>query len=117
MIFSVTVFGQNPTGQIFEEKAKTVTVNAHGALIILKNDVDSQKPALLVNEKTGMEIQCNVVFRKEIEKGRFEIGLEFVSPCPRFWAMNFPPEDWKSVDRKKVTSPYKPVTVPTKGSK
>jgi hypothetical protein len=113
----VAVFGQNSDGKIFEEKAKTVTVSAHGGLVILKTNIDPQKPALLVNTKTGGEIQCRIAHRKEIEKGLFEIGLEFEQPLPRFWGVNFPPEDWNPVDRKKATSPQKPISPSTKGLK
>ncbi len=106
--FCVTVFGQNSDGKIFAEKTKTVTVNAHGALVVLEAHIDPQKPALLVNTKTGTEVQCRIAHRKETEKSRFEIGLEFASPQPKFWGMNFPPEDWDPADRKKANSPHRP---------
>jgi hypothetical protein len=113
----VTVFGQNSDGKIFEEKTKTVTVSAHGGLVLLKTNIDPQKPALLVNTKTAAEIQCRIAHRKEIEKGLFEIGLEFEQPLPRFWGVNFPPEDWNPMDRKKATSPQKSISPSMKGLK
>jgi hypothetical protein len=113
----VGVFGQNSDGKIFEEKTKTVTVSAHGCLVILKTIIDPQKPALLVNTKTGSEVQCRIAHRKEIEKGVFEIGLDFERPLPRFWGVNFPPEDWNPGDRKKATSPQRPISPITKGLK
>jgi hypothetical protein len=108
--FPVSVFGQDVDGKIFVEKTKTLIVSAHGALVALKTNVDPQKPALLENTKTGMEVQCRVVFRKEIAKGHLEVGLEFANPFPRFWGMNFPPDDWKSADRKKITYSHRPVS-------
>jgi hypothetical protein len=113
--FPVIVFGQNSDGKILEQKTKTVTVNAHGALVFSETDLDSQKPALLVNTKTGTEVQCRIVYRKEIPRRGFEVGLEFINPYPRFWGMNFPPEDWDAADRKKVTSPSRPISASTKG--
>jgi len=103
----VTVFGQSPNGKIITESTKTVTVNAHGALVNLTTDIDSQKSALLVHIKTGTEVQCRVAYRKEIRKGQFEIGFEFGSPNPKFWGINFPPEDWNPSDRKRADSPQK----------
>ena len=104
----VTVFGQDLDGKIFAEQSKTITVNAHGAIVILETDINRQKPALLMNTKTGAEVQCSIAHRKEIAKGRFEIGLNFVDPNPRFWGMNFPPEDWNPAERKKATSHHVP---------
>jgi len=99
----VTVFGQNVEGKIFVEETHTETVNAHGALIHMEKDIDPQKPALLSNTKTCMEVQCRIAYRKEIKKGQLEIGFEFMSPLPRFWGINFPPEDWDPSERKKAT--------------
>jgi len=113
----VTVFGQSSSGKIFQEKTKTVTVSAHGGLVFLRTDIDPQKQALVVNPKTGIEIQCRVAHRKETEKGLFEIGLEFAKPIPRFWGVNFPPEDWDPADRKKPTRPQTSISPLTKGVK
>jgi hypothetical protein len=111
----VGVFGQNLDGKIFEEQTSTATVNAHGARIFLEAVIDPQKPVLLTNTKTRMEVQCRIAYRKEIKTGRFEIGLEFTSPLPRFWGINFPPEDWDPSERKKPTSPQRPISPPKKG--
>ena len=102
--FPVTLFGQSVNGKIFEEKTNTLSVSAHGALITLKEDVDSKKPVLLSNPKTQIEIQCRVVHRKQNQKGQFEIGLEFSKPVAKFWRINFPPEDWNPSERKKAVS-------------
>jgi len=113
--FPVTVFGQGMDGKIFSESTSTMTVNAHGALVNMTKDVDAQKPAILGNPKTQMEVQCRVVYRKEIEKGRYEVALEFAKPFPRFWGINFPPEDWNPAERKKAGSPVKQNSTSTKG--
>lgn len=106
----VTVYGQTSDGVVFGEKTKTVTVNAHGGLVLMKTNLDTQKPVLLINTKTGAEMQCRVAHRKEIEKGLLEIGLDFERPVPRFWGVNFPPEDWDPADRKKATR--SPIPIP-----
>ena len=114
--FPVMVFGQNSDGRIFAEKTKTMAVNAHGALIELGTRVDPQKPVYLENTKIGSEVQCRIVFQKENRKDKFEVGLEFATPFARFWGMNFPPDDWNPADRKKVTSPLRPVSHSKNGS-
>jgi hypothetical protein len=114
--FPVMVFGQDLDGKIFGEKTKTMTVNAHGALIGLRIRIDPQKPVYLENIKIGAEVQCRVVFQKDSKNDLFEVALEFATPNARFWGMNFPPDDWNPADRKKVTSPHRPVTQTKNGS-
>ena len=106
----VTVFGRDSDGKIFEEKTKTAAVSAHGGLVVLKTDIDPQEPVLLVNTGIGTEVQCRIVHRKEIEEGRLEISLAFLSPVPKFWGITFPPEDWNPADRKKPTSSHKRIS-------
>src|SRR3984957_20418748 len=113
--FPVTLFGQTQDGKIFAESTITQTVSAHGALVYLKENVNTQSPALLGNPKTQMEVQCRVVHRKEIAKDKYEIGLEFSTPVPKFWGINFPPEDWDPAERKKATLPPKLDSPTTKG--
>lgn len=113
----VTVFAQSPDHRVFGEVTRTASVSAHGALITLKTDVDPQKPVLMVNKKTGAESQCRISHRKEIEDKQLEIGLEFVTPLPKFWGINFPPEDWDPADRKRPGMPSKPFSSLPKGLK
>src|ERR1700719_755809 len=113
----VSVFGQDSDGKIFGEKTKTVTVNAHGALVIVKTNIDPQKPVLLQNTKTGAETQCHVAYRKEGERGLLEVGLEFEQALPRFWGINFPPEDWNPADRKRPPRSQTPISNTIKTTK
>ena len=114
--FPVTVIGQDLDGRIFAEKTRTMTVSAHGALVEMGTRIDPQKPVYLENAKVGAEVQCRVAFQKDSKKDKFEVGLEFATPFARFWGMNFPPDDWNPADRKKVTSPLKPVSHSKNGS-
>ena len=95
----VEVYGQWSDGRVFHEETRTLVVNAHGALVHLATEVNLKQMVLLVHKKTGNEVQCRVAYRKEIENGRAEVGIEFVSPTPRFWGIAFPPDDWKSSER------------------
>jgi hypothetical protein len=100
----VEVFGQSVNGKVFREEKRTTTVNAHGALIVLGSAVQIKPSVLLINKSTSIEVQCRVVSLKETEKGKVELGVEFVIPQPRFWGIAFPPEDWNNADRKKPGS-------------
>ena len=100
----VEVFGQTQNGKMFREETRTMTVNAHGALLVLASAKAINSSVILINNKTSTEAQCRVVYLKEMEKGRVELSVEFVSPQPRFWGIAFPPEDWNNADRKRPPS-------------
>ncbi len=100
-LMPVEIFGQGSNGKVFREETHTTVVNAHGAHLILTSSTEVKTSILLINKKTNMEVQCRVVYRKETEKGKAELGLEFVDPQPRFWGIAFPPEDWNNADRKR----------------
>jgi len=100
----VEVYGRGPDGRVFREETCTLVVNAHGALVTLATVVALKQMVLLVHKKACTEIRCRVAYRKEIEKGRAEVGVEFVTPSPRFWGIAFPPEDWNRAERKQTVS-------------
>jgi hypothetical protein len=111
--FPVSVFGHDLERKIFEEQTRTITISAHGASVVLSSPIDSRRPALLINPKTGAKIQCRIAHRKELSAGRFEIGFEFAQPQPRFWEIHFPPDDWNPAERKRPNT-SKPMMVPNR---
>ena len=101
----VEVYGQGSDGKLFHEETRTQVVNAHGALVLLKTEVRVKQVLLVINKKTRRETQCRVAYRKELQKGRAEVGMEFLDPSPGFWGVGFPPEDWNRAERKRAFSP------------
>jgi hypothetical protein len=97
----VVIFGQTHDGKVFREETLTIKVSANGASVILQTDIDSRKPALLLHAKTRAEVQCRVAYVGERTKGQVQVGLEFAAALPKFWSINFPPEDWNPAERKK----------------
>lgn len=99
-------------GQIFEEKTQTVTVNAHGCLVLLKTSVDRTQEVMLINSKTAEELPCQVMFLGQRDGDRIQVGLQFAERSPLFWRIMFPPEDWDPSQRKRHTgaspTPAKP---------
>ena len=94
MQVSVRIHGENAEGATFEEETSTLAINAHGALILLQARITSGSTVHMQHNGTKQEQECQVVFLGPVRSGRAEVGLEFSSPCPTFWRVAFPPEDW-----------------------
>ena len=103
----VLVRGKKGT-QPFEEKAATISVNAHGCMVRLTTPVARNQEVLIVNTKTAEELPCTVTFLGPKEAGRMEVGIEFAAPSPVFWRVAFPPEDWDPAERKTTTTSRPP---------
>ncbi len=96
----VEVVGKTLHGELFRREARTTDVNAHGAHLILVTTTEIEPAILLINKKTGTEAQCHLLYQKKMMGGKYELGIEFVAPQPRFWGIAFPPEDWSRAERK-----------------
>ena len=73
----------------FKETCDTVVVSAHGGLLLLKHEVNNGEVLLLTNPVTQEEQECRVVYLGEpLDKGQ-RVGIEFLTPAPRFWGVEF----------------------------
>src|SRR3981189_481428 len=90
----VRIRGKNPQGVSFEEFTETLAINAHGALVLLSARLTSGSVVHMKHNKTEEEQECHVAFLGPVRSAKGEIGLEFTAPCPTFWRVAFPPEDW-----------------------
>lgn len=92
----VVVLARGDDNQIVSEETRTVTVNAHGAMVHLRMKVSLGQSLTLRNLTTGEEASCRVghVGPHLLEKK--EVGVDFERPRPRFWRISFPPTDWST---------------------
>lgn len=77
------------------ETGHTLVVNAHGALISLAMMVRAAELLFVKNVSTGDERDARVIKVREESGSQYEVAIEFTEPAPRFWHIDFPPEDWK----------------------
>src|ERR1700732_2444675 len=81
--------GRAHNGKKFKEACETVVVNAHGGLLMLRHEIDNGEILVLTNPETLEDQECRVVYQGEpCEKGQ-RIGVEFLTPAPRFWGLEF----------------------------
>ena len=90
----IVVTGQNADNQAFTEEARTLVVNAHGALIALAAKVAPNQVITVSNKATRKSLDCRVVHVGNAQGGKIQLGIEFVKPSPSFWQIDFPPDDW-----------------------
>jgi hypothetical protein len=92
----IVISGDRLNGHRFSEGTFTSVVNAHGALILLAEEVTLGQLVSIRNVKSGEELQGEVADRGKsvAASGKTEVAIEFLEPSPRFWRIAFPPEDW-----------------------
>ena len=73
----------------FKETCETVVVSAHGGLLLLKHEVDNGEMLVLTNPLTQEEMECRVVFLGDLVERGQRVGVEFLTPAPRFWGVEF----------------------------
>jgi len=93
---SVMVLAEGAENRPVSEETRTVTVNAHGAMILLGLKVSIGQLLTLRNSSTREEIACRVVYVSPHESEKRQVGVDFMEPCPRFWRISFPPSDWST---------------------
>ncbi len=81
--------GRDHDGRKFREVCETLVVNSHGGLLILKHEIDEGEMIVLTNPDTDEEQECRVVFLGDAGDRGQRVGVEFLSPAPRFWGMEF----------------------------
>lgn len=90
----IVVTGKNEENKAFTEEARTLVVNAHGALIALATHVITDQIIGIANKATQQSLDCRVVHVGNAQGGKMQLGVEFVKPSPSFWQIDFPPDDW-----------------------
>jgi len=79
-------------------EVRTLSVNPFGAMIISAENLAPHTRLVLENTITRERISCCVVrAAKEMADG-FHIPVQFDIPAPKFWMIDFPPEDWRLQD-------------------
>jgi len=90
----VRASGRNLDGRKFRESSQTIVINAHGGLLYLQAPLEPGSEILLINPATEEEQECRVVYIGDTSDKGTRIGVEFLSPAPHFWGVEFAPQDW-----------------------
>jgi hypothetical protein len=90
----LVIQGEGEDNRAFQEETFTVTISAHGALIVLGTKVALGQKVLLKNLKSRDEKEGTIAFLGPPYAGLSTVGIQFAQPAPEFWAISSPPLDW-----------------------
>ena len=85
--------GTNLEGRKFRETSHTVVINVHGGLLYIRQTLALGAEIVLVNPATEEEQECRVVYVGDSSDKGTRIGIEFLSPSPHFWGVEFTQQD------------------------
>ena len=91
----VVICGQSGDQQTFREETFTVTVSAHGALLMLAENVKLGQMITLINLSNSAQREGRVAYRGPTHAGLSQVAVEFSRPAPEFWPISPAPPDWK----------------------
>ena len=86
--------GKDLLGKKFQETSHTIVINAHGGLLYLQAELQVGADVVLINPATEEEQDCRIVYLGETSEKGTRVGVEFLSPSPHFWGVEFAPQDW-----------------------
>jgi hypothetical protein len=90
----VVAAGKNSDSRRFRETCETIVINAHGGLLYLNQPLSMDGIIVLTNPFTQEEQECRIVFLGDANDKGQRVGLEFLTPAPHFWGVDFVPTDW-----------------------
>ena len=90
----ISAQGKNDQGRKFRETSQTIVINAHGGLLYLQQDLKLGADLVLINPLTEEEQDCRVVYLGDTSEKGTRVGVEFLSPSPHFWGVEFAQHDW-----------------------
>jgi hypothetical protein len=91
---AVRATGKDLLGRKFQETSHTIVINAHGGLLYLQAELQVGADVMLINPATEEEQDCRIVYLGETSEKGTRVGVEFLSPSPHFWGVEFAPQDW-----------------------
>jgi hypothetical protein len=94
---ALVVRGESAESQPFREKTFTISVSAHGTLLVLATKVALGQTLLLSNLHSQGEVVGRVVRFGLPRGGLAQVGIDVAQPAPEFWPVESVPDSWTSL--------------------
>ena len=105
MRIRVVVAGKNRHGRRFREACESIVINAHGGLVYSSEPLEIGVLLTVTNPFTQEEQECRIVYLGDDNGKGQRVGLEFVTPSPHFWGVEFAQPDWAERATQPAPSP------------
>ena len=92
----VVAAGKNSDKRRFREACETIVISAHGGLLYLNQPLALDAVLVLTNPFTQEEQESRIVYLGDATDKGQRVGVEFLTPAPHFWGVDFVPADWPS---------------------
>ena len=87
----VKIYAVGKDGQHINEASETVVVSRYGALLHVSSPLKHSSTMEIMNNFTQKTEKFRVVWVAEKPKdGKFDVGVEMVTPVEEFWGVHFP---------------------------
>ena len=84
----VVVYGFAAKSGAFHEETETVTINASGALVIVKTKLELGETVFLIHKSSRAEQEVRVAYVDRYSDNETRVGLAFKRPVTDFWKKN-----------------------------
>ena len=78
--------------------AATLSVTPQGAVVVMKQNLPAETRLVLEHSRTGQRVDCKVARPPRETAEGYHTPIEFSTPAPGFWKINFPPSDVRPED-------------------
>jgi hypothetical protein len=85
---ALIIRGESAESRPFQEETFTISVSAHGALVLLATKVALGQTLILKNPHTQDEREGRVARLGALYGGLAQVAVEFSRPAPEFWPMS-----------------------------
>ena len=90
MCMNVLVYGETGEGEKFKFWTRTLSVSAHGGVMVLDATLEVGNKFQLMNEYNMKKAWARIVSLRRGREGQVNAAFEFVQGGENFWSMVFP---------------------------
>lgn len=94
---ALVIRGESNENRPFQENTFTISISAHGALLVLATKVALGQTLHLSNPQTQVEVEGRVVRFGSPYGGLAQVGIDFATPVPEFWPVESLPDSWRQL--------------------
>src|ERR1700680_1734190 len=98
------ITGQSVERKLFQEETFTISVSAHGALVVLSTKVALGQRLFVKNRRTQNEMESRVTRFGPPHGKQAQGGVDFARPAPMFWPVDPLPNSWKFLAKQSQTA-------------